>query len=271
MRRKREISSSAMLFLVYVFGFSVYLLGQYTDQALMRFWNGYRGGLGMTVMTLAGLYVYRVWLKGEYAGSLKSKNTGKGILMMLPVLVLTVPEIGRIGFDKVTPEGAVFAVLAALIGGVGEEAAFRAMPCAWLTKEKRNGKDFLKHALVVALIFALLRLTDLLARAPVVDTLLGMGSSFGYGLLAAAVFLRCGTIIPCMLVHTLYNIPGILVTAFPREGTVPDGTLSTKMILTGLVLVLGSLSYVYLKRGNAEAEMNSLWTEKWTANETLKR
>lgn len=267
MRKKREISSSAMLFLIYVFGFSVYLLGQYADQALMRFWNGYRGGLGMTVMTLAGLYIFKVWLKGEYAGSLKIKNTGKGLLMMLPVLILTVPEIGRIGFENVTFEGALFAVLNALVGGVGEEAAFRAMPCAWLTKDKRSGKDFLKHASLVALIFALLRLTDLLARASVTDTLLGMASSFGYGLIAAAVFLRCGTILPCMIVHTLYNIPGILATAFPREGAVPDETLSTKLILTGAALLIGSLSYLYLKRGNAETEMNSLWTEKWNANE----
>lgn len=266
MRRKREISSSAMLFLIYVFGFSVYLLGQYADQALARFWNGYRGGLGMTVMTVAGLYVYKVWLKGEYAGSLKIKNTGRGLLMMLPVLLLTVPEIGRIGFEKVTPAGIVFAVLAALMGGVGEEAAFRAMPCAWLTKDKREGKDFLKHAALVALIFALLRLTDLLSGTSVVDTLLNVGYSYGYGLIAAAVFLRCGTILPCMIVHTLYDIPGRLAAAFPREGLVPDETLSTKLILTGAALLIGSLSYLYLKRGNAEAEMNSLWTEKWRAD-----
>ena len=145
---------------------------------------------------------------------------------------------------------------------MGEEAAFRAMPCAWLTKEKRSGNDFVKHASLVALIFALLRLIDLLAGASVTDVLLDMACSYGYGLIAAAVFLRCGTVAPCMIVHTLYNIPGALAAAFPAEGAA-DETLSGRLILTGVALLIGSLGYLYLKRGNAETEMSSLWTERW--------
>ena len=146
-------------------------------------------------------------------------------LAFLPALLVVINNfpiiglaIGDITVDR--PDLMPIYLVDCLMIGAFEEIAFRGtiFP-ALLEKRRKSPRQIFWVAAISSAIFGLLHLANLLDRASVGSTLLQVGYSFLIGGMCSIVFLKCRNILPCVLLHTLFDIGGRMV------GTVAQGRI----------------------------------------------
>lgn len=148
----------------------------------------------------AGLVALILALKGaEYYG-LKGMGNPREYLYFLPLVLIVSVNLWSGFHTNQTPSGTLFYILTMLNVGFIEEIVFRGFLFRMMAK------DNLRTAILVgALTFGAGHIVNLLNGAELVPTLLQVCYATSIGYLFVIIFHRSGSLIPCILAHSVNN------------------------------------------------------------------
>ena len=222
--RKSPLIFALVWIIVYVVGFSA--ADKLSDQ------------LGHTkiVTLLLGIVlttVLLVWLQKQglfrFYGLTKPVIPAKQMLYYWPLAALAAVNLWPVVFDWITWD-VIPRAGAMIFVGILEEVIFRGLLFKAMEKDSRKAA-----ILVSSITFGFGHIVNLLNGAPVFTTLLQIIYATAAGFLFTMIFLKTGSILPCILCHCAVNIVGTLSFAWR----------STEIILMALALTVISSVYAW--------------------------
>ena len=223
------------------------------------------GPVGLFAATIASLALYKLWFNPEFEGMLKG-DLPLGFLLGLfelgYVLVSYVPNLIDGSFSLKLLTWVI--IITSLTAGIKEEFLFRGVIVSTLLRQWKDRNMFLQAALVSGIVFGLIHAANVLAGADAVQTLFQVIASVGVGIFFAAVYIRCGSILPCMFYHVLHDIIAIAAESNVAE----NGIMSAKALSWGDAFSL-ALSFVlaaaglWLIRSAKTEQIREIWDRKW--------
>ena len=137
--------------------------------------------------------------RGEYYGFARVKDPKKFLWFVPLVLIISVNFWNGVNINN-TPQEIVFYILTMLNVGFIEEVVFRGFLFRMMQK------DSLKIAILVnSLTFGIGHIINLFNGADLVPTFLQVGYATAVGYLFVTIAYRSGSIIPCIIAHSLNN------------------------------------------------------------------
>ena len=145
--------------------------------------------------------------------------------------------------------------------GIFEELAFRGtLFLAILEKRRGSTRQIFMTALVSSAIFGLVHLANLLEGAGVVVTLMQVGYSFLIGGMCSIVLLKSHNILPCILLHAIFDFCGSLI---PTLGVGEIWNTPT-IVITAVLAVVVSAWMIYVLCGVKPEETDCFYFKKST-------
>ena len=272
-RKHRFVEShpvlASVLACVFLFIFCQ-MIQSYVDMACSKLIKGYdyqSGPVGLIVAVPIVFLLYKWWFRPEFEGMLKGNLLLGFKLMLIEVIYVLVGDTlaavveNSIHFRPLT----MLIIVSSFTAGIVEEFVFRGVIISTLMRQWKDLGKFRTAALVSGLAFGLVHAMNIFVGANPLRTLIQVIGSVGFGMLFAAVYLRCGSLIPPMFFHTLHDI--IAIACSPE---VTDNGTITEMSNFGLVEVvtlameigLGAIAW-WLLRPEKHAELKAIWNRKW--------
>ena len=223
-------------------------------------------GIGLVLQLLVGIamaVVYEFRNRFSFDGMLGW--AWSGMAMASPALVLAACNLYEViakGLPASTPVPVAIAM--AFSPGFAEEVVFRAIPCSNWMRVRGDGKSVIPCVLVTSLAFGLMHATNLFGGASLSTTLFQLAYATTLGILLSAVFLRTGSIWPCVIVHTTID-----ATAFVYSNLSDAGIVSEELAIDGVFLAAAALSVALaaigfvLVRPSIRGRIEALWATKW--------
>ena len=152
-----------------------------------------------TVLSVALVILIIALKRGEYYGFARVKEPKKFLWFVPLALIISVNFWSGININN-TPQEIIFHVITMLNVGFIEEVVFRGFLFRMMAK------DNLKIAILVnSLTFGIGHIINLFNGADLVPTLLQVGYATAVGYLFVTIAYRSGSIIPCIIAHSLNN------------------------------------------------------------------
>ena len=273
-----EKSPAAAAILMCLLWFVLYQLLEfainYPVSILISDYNAITGPIGMVLSIAIMMGVYKLWFRPEFEGMLKG-DLPLGFLLGLIELIYVVVTFAvsmMFGYElNIKPLTSVI-IFSSLGAGLGEEFIFRGVLISTLMRQWKDQNKFRSAALVSGIVFGLIHATNVFAGADPLRTLLQVIGAVGIGILFTAVYLRSGSILPCMFYHTLHDI-----IAIAGESEVTEtGIITASKINMGdganlvMSLVLAAIA-LWLLRPEKNEEMRALWNRKWKLQEPVEQ
>lgn len=213
-------------------------------------------------LSLAALLLFKRLFKGEFTGNFSCRHFGKGMLLLIPMLLFVVMNFLSVDYASLTTRQVVLCFFDALAVGLFEETAFRALASANFMRVRPDGRGLCLFALLSGLFFGLSHLVNIVTvHAPLDMTLLQVAVASGIGVLMSAVYFRTGSIVPGIVYHLLVDFPNFMLPEIEGEPEPASG--STIVVQCVLGLILAALGLWYLRRRKRDA-MKKIWEEKWS-------
>ena len=273
-----EKSPAAAAILMCLLWFVLYQLLEfainYPVSILISDYNAITGPIGMVLSIAIMMGVYKLWFRPEFEGMLKG-DLPLGFLLGLIELIYVVVTFAvsmMFGYElNIKPLTSVI-IFSSLGAGLGEEFIFRGVLISTLMRQWKDQNKFRSAALVSGIVFGLIHATNVFAGADPLRTLLQVIGAVGIGIMFTAVYLRSGSILPCMFYHTLHDI-----IAIAGESEVTEtGIITASKINMGdganlvMSLVLAAIA-LWLLRPEKNEEMRALWNRKWKLQEPVEQ
>lgn len=218
-------------------------------------------GFGSAAGALAAILIFTLWFRPDYKKAFSLQNFSKGLLMMLPVLLIhfagSAVSIVSFGAGSV-----LLAFLHAMAPGFGEEAAFRILGISNFMRTIKSENGIRKIFWLSSIFFAAIHLTNLFAGADMFATVFQLVYCVGIGMILGAVYLRTGNIWVIMLGHMSLDFSefcrGDLGTSSGVMPVIGIGDwITMAAAITGAVIALRLIDKKYYP------EINELWDRKW--------
>lgn len=239
--------------------------------ANMISWDGaISGPLGVVAGVLIMMGVYKWWFRPEFEGMLKGDlplGFLLGLIELIYVVITVVASYFTGSMDGIKPLTLTI-ISASLMAGMGEEFAFRGVLTSTMLRQWKDQNKFRTIALISGVLFGLVHAGNLISGANPLSTLLQVLSSVGVGVFFAALYMRTGTILPCMFYHTVHDIIAIAASSQVSEEGLITGSLIDFSDILDLVLSIALIAIaLYLLRAAKTEEMRELWNRKWKVTE----
>ena len=221
-------------------------------------------GIFMILGGLVALLIFFLTYRREGFKGCLGGNIPLGLKLELPEFIYIALSTIYIGMAPTLVTTAI-----SLQAGITEEIWFRAIPIAYLIRAWRfDEKKIPVIAVITAALFALTHAGNVLAGAPVKSTVFQVACCFCSGIVAAAVYIRCGSILPCMVLHFLQDFVALLNTASVSESGVMTEISFTPDIIFDCVVspILLAIGIYYLRKAK-RGEAMELWKKKWSYGE----
>ena len=155
--------------------------------------------LGIAVTAVLAGWIMKSGLRDKY-GLCRPRTNGKQLLFYLPLAVIASTSLWP-GFGmEMSVTEAILRVVSMLCVGFIEEIIFRGFLF------KAMCKTNVKRAVIISsLTFGIGHIVNLLSGAPVFSTLMQIVYAVALGFLFTIIFLRSGSLIPCILTHSCIN------------------------------------------------------------------
>lgn len=157
-----------------------------------------------------------------YYGLCPFKGNMKDYLYFLPLVALCSTNLWRGVTMNLTIASSILHIISMCCVGFLEEVIFRGLLFNGMRKE--NEKTAI---LVSSLTFGIGHIVNLLSGADLLSTLLQVGYAIAIGFLFTVMFLKSGSLIPCIVAHAVINS----LSAFAREGTEMFYTVTAIVIM----------------------------------------
>ncbi|MBR0157464.1 MAG: CPBP family intramembrane metalloprotease [Clostridia bacterium] len=158
--------------------------------------------IGLIVISvLMFLFVWKNGLMEKYGLAGWAKNS-RAMLWFLPLWIITTLNL----WGGVTPRyplpGLIFAVVSMAFVGFAEELIFRGFLFKAMLKESS-----VKTAVIVSSVtFGIGHILNLFTGHELVETLMQVVFAVAYGFLVTLTFYKSGSLIPCILSHSLFDM-----------------------------------------------------------------
>ena len=220
------------------------------------------GEIAIIIGAFVTLLIHRWWFKPEYEGSLKGGNLKLGfklasiMCIYYAFLVIQMLVWGEFRIPSATT------VLTAIIAGTVEETAFRALPISLMMRNFKGAKIFVVVA-VSAICFGLTHGFNALFGAPVPITVLQVFATCFLGTAMAAVYIRCGNILPVMIMHGLTDYICFMDAAQASEDGLMIANLQVNNFIDLVICIIMAAIGLYLIRPAKHDEIKAIWDKKW--------
>jgi membrane protease YdiL (CAAX protease family) len=223
------------------------------------------GPVGLFAGTAIMLILYKWWFRPEFEGMLKGDlplGFLLGLIELGYVLISYVPNLIDGSFSIKPLVWTI--ILVSLTAGIKEEFLFRGVIISTLMRQWKDRNLFRQAALVSGIVFGLIHAANIFAGADPLQTLFQVIGSVGVGFIFAAVYLRTGSILPCMFYHALHDIIAIACESNVSE----NGIMSARAFWWGdvfnlaMAAVMTAVAFWLLRDAKTE-QIREVWNRKW--------
>lgn len=251
----------AAMLLLMLWGQSFYQLIGLASQGIL---GESATGWGAAIAAVIALVIHKAWFSPEFKGAVgvpgfPSKDIMFGYLGFF-AMIIVMDLVGFIG------HGVAFsmAILGnALMAGIGEEMALRVLPISVMMRDWMDEKHIPFVAYSTSVLFGLVHFANMRAGASLIDTTTQAISAVGIGVLLAAVYLRTGNIILCIILHAVHDLLAFMVVGLTDGNGVILGLSTYDQITCIIVGVVGIAIGTYLIRKSVRADIVGVWKERW--------
>ena len=223
------------------------------------------GPVGLFAGAAITLVLYKWWFRQEFEGMLKGDlplGFLLGLIELGYVLISYVPNLidGSFSIKPLT----LTILFVSLTAGIKEEVVFRGVIISTLMRQWKDRNLFRQAALVSGIVFGLIHAANIFAGADPLQTLFQVIGSVGVGFIFAAVYLRTGSILPCMFYHALHDIIAIACESNVSE----NGIMSARAFWWGdvfnlaMAAVMAAAAFWLLRDAKTE-QIREIWNRKW--------
>lgn len=225
--------------------------------------TGFPSEMIVVIGAFVVLGIHYLWFMPEYEGSIKGGNIKLGFkLAAFMCIYYAYIMIQTLVWGEFHIP-AIIGVYNAIIAGVLEETAFRALPISLMM---RNWKDEKKIPVIVtisAVCFGIMHALNAFGGAPLPITIVQVIGAGLMGVLFSAVYLRCGNILPVMIMHGLTDYICFMDSSQIAESGTMTASLSLENFLDLAVCIVIAAIGIYLFRPAKRAEIIAVWDKKW--------
>lgn len=191
---KHEILFCILLIVIYI------ILNSYCIQSfgLISYENLFVNIIISTLLILLIIILKRV----KYYGLTKPKNNKK-LLYFIPLILISTINLWCVDVNNSIKEILIHILIMINIGFI-EEIIFRGFLLKMMEKEKVKN-----YLIISAFTFGIGHIVNLLNGSDVIPTLIQIISAIAIGYVFALVFLKSGSIIPCVITHIVINATSI--------------------------------------------------------------
>ena len=207
--------------------------------------NPIRGNLGddsiwmtivlLVIAALATVFIKKNRLEKKYGLTGWPRNT-KRYLFFIPMWILATGNLwGGLGiaYDGM---GQVFAVVSMILVGYVEEVIFRGFLFKALIS--KNG---IKPAIIISSVtFGLGHIINLLSGQASLETVIQIFFAIAWGFIFTFVFYKCGSLIPCIIAHSLIDVFSLFVNESHND--------MTGRIYMGVTILVAIVYGIYLAK-----------------------
>lgn len=214
---------------------------------------------------LANLFVNKVFFRGAFDGPFGLDGFADGAKIFVPVLIL---DIVFFVFDRVTSAGGqmndlLHVIAISLTAGIAEEMIFRANVLPNFMRLKRDYKGMVFSVVFTGVLFGLVHVTNLTSGADFMRTIQQVVTATITGLLFAGSYLMSGTILPCILIHTIHDIINLLFEATTESGAL-TGSVTTIGLIEQVIFSAVELGLaIWCLRPASFDKIRAIWDKKW--------
>ena len=223
------------------------------------------GPVGLFAGAAITLVLYKWWFRPEFEGMLKGDlplGFLLGLIELGYVLISYVPNLID-GSFRIKPLTLTI-LFVSLTAGIKEEVVFRGVIISTLMRQWKDRNLFRQAALVSGIVFGLIHAANIFAGADPLQTLFQVIGSVSVGFIFAAVYLRTGSILPCMFYHALHDIIAIACESNVSE----NGIMSARAFWWGdvfnlaMAAVMAAAAFWLLRDAKTE-QIREIWNRKW--------
>lgn len=186
------------------------------------------------LLVIGTLLYYAVRYKSISVLGFRSSNLGssKKLLFYIPLLVIAFSHFVA-GFAADLSIGLFTANLFLTLSiGMAEEIYFRGIICRiWIDKSKA------KAVVISSVLFGICHLMNIAGGAAVLTTTLQICFAVIYGFVFALIFIRAGSLIPCILFHALHDMCSFISA---------EGSTTMNVILGAAQTLILVMYFIYL-------------------------
>ncbi len=223
------------------------------------------GPVGLFAGAAITLVLYKWWFRPEFEGMLKGDlplGFLLGLIELGYVLISYAPNLidGSFSIKPLT----LTILFVSLTAGIKEEVVFRGVIISTLMRQWKDRNLFRQAALVSGIVFGLIHAANIFAGADPLQTLFQVIGSVSVGFIFAAVYLRTGSILPCMFYHALHDIIAIACESNVSE----NGIMSARAFWWGdvfnlaMAAVMAAAAFWLLRDAKTE-QIREIWNRKW--------
>jgi len=206
--------------------------------------------------------------KGEF----NLENFWKGMFLVLPVLLWNSFNNIIAGIKQgMTLQSSFSLLIAAVISGAApgivEEICVRGLPLLNCMRAKCTEKRIPVYVIISSTIFSLLHAINLLSGMDIGKNLNQLFYTFAIGMVFGAVYLRCGSILPCIAAHFAMDFTAYIlgledVKQQQSTASVVTGTFFNEYIVRNIPYMVMIIFAVFLIRKSKRGEICELWDNK---------
>ena len=218
-------------------------------------------GIGTAIGALVAVGLFKLWFRPDFKGCVQTKGLLTGILLLLPVLVIH--YIGSIVSWNIFGTGSVLlAFLASFAPGFSEEVAFRGLGVANYMRTIKTEKQIKVIFWLSSLVFGLIHITNIFAGGDPLSCAGQAVYAIGIGMALAAVYLRTGNLLPCILGHMSVDFMEFIRGDLSQSGGLMTSTGMGDWI-SDVASLVGAVLGLWLIRSKYHSEIIELWNDKW--------
>lgn len=225
------------------------------------------GAVIQCVVSLVALLVYQLKFREEFDGVFGWSTTG--LVLALPAAAYFVTnlfdfESMSFMWDIASVNPPLASLVIAAAPGISEEVMFRNLPISNWLRVRCERRDVISIAIITSVLFGCVHALNALVGANVGSTVFQVFYACALGIMFAAVFLRCGSIWPTMIMHTLLDFTAFLFMDLSKSGLITSElTIGLAFYVTVAISIAAAAWGIYLLRPSKLDEVVALWNAKW--------
>jgi len=221
-------------------------------------------GYPIVLAALVVLLLYKFWYRPQFEGALRGGRPELGLKLWIPILIswLTMPLVfmltpAQFGWPTFITIGT------SLAAGFSEEAIFRSFGLSTIMRKVKNERDIIIGLVLTAVIFGVVHGFNIFSGANSGHTVLQIISAGFLGLFFGALYLRCGNLWPCILVHAVNDIIALTDVSNVTEVGIVVGSVSWLNYLDIVMCLIIGIIGLWMIRAEKRPEIMEIWSKKW--------
>ena len=218
-------------------------------------------------LAITELIYTKVWFKGEFEGTLKG-DIAHGLQLMIP---LTAIDLILFAYDRIMGKGSLNSILFVLsmsiLAGITEEIMFRSLMLSNLMRITKTYRGMLCAVAASSLVFGVAHFSNLMGGADLGATILQFFGATCMGIFFSAVYLTCGSIVPCMAMHFVHDVIALMFLGINETGATIERTTTVSIIQEIILNIVLVVMTVILLKPDRYGKIRKIWDEKWHLNQ----